>query len=103
MAGIVRGVMQHGRIGKTGAEDEERAEQQGGDAGGKTIGEGKGFGLNVSGHDNLRAGCGETSPGDWARLPSDGRSPGSRVQALSRQRISLAFPRVQALRKADDS
>lgn len=56
MANVVRGVVQHGRMCKAGAENQERAEHEGKDTCDETIGKRTRLGGNCRmSHDNLRA------------------------------------------------
>jgi hypothetical protein len=62
VANVVRGIMQHGGIRETRAENQETADQKGEDAGSDAVVEGERNARNCSrSHDNLRDGVWEMS------------------------------------------
>jgi hypothetical protein len=62
VANVVRGIMQHGGIRETGAENQDSADQKGENAGGDAVVEGERNARNCRrSHDNLRDGAWEIS------------------------------------------
>jgi hypothetical protein len=62
VANVVCGIVQHGGIRETGAENQEAADQKGENAGGDAVVEGERNARNCRrSHDNLRDGAWETS------------------------------------------
>jgi hypothetical protein len=93
MANIVRGIVQHGRIGKAGSENQEAADEKGDDTGRKAVDEGERDARNCSrSHDNLRDGAWENSH-QLGTMPFINRQVSwLAASGASHQEVCLAFP-----------
>jgi len=90
----VRGIVQHCRVGKAGAEHEESTDQQRANASDKTIVRGKGNRrrvLETAMTTSVQA-LGKSLPRSGKMPSSVGRSPGSQRPACYRLRVALTFP-----------